>query len=85
MSDNSNLNNQQVFVQITTPQPKANKRAGRRFAHGFWWWVLLGWWWCTLKFLFRVCLWLALLPVGIWTSYVHYQNKREARARRNNI
>lgn len=67
-----------IYVNVQTGyQPRA-----ARFAHGFWYWVLLGWWWCTLKFLVRVILWLTFWPLGLWRSHVNQQKKQASRIRR---
>jgi len=74
MSDQ--INNNTVFVQsYNQPRPS-------RFAHGWKYWVFIGWWWATIKWIFRVALWLLILPVGVWRSYVHHDNKKQARIRR---
>ena len=70
-------NNQVQTVYVQSGPPRAS-----RFAHGFWWWLLLGWWWVTLKWTCRVLLWIFLLPVGIWVSVMHHDNKKQARIRR---
>jgi len=79
------INTQTVTVQVMPAVPVVRPRVH----HGFWYWTLFGWWWTLLKIVwwllmlaFRVTLWLVFFPAGMWASYVHFQNQRDKRARR---